>query len=287
MAYARRYIDVTFSGGSGPVTFNARGKYALRTSARIQHAGGANIGAMQLELRGLSLDHIRHLSTFGTRYNPDLNFQVTVNAGDDINGMITVFSGGIKQAWADMKAMPDVPFYVVASMGGLAQTLPSPPTSFEGTTQVSTILEQLAQKAKLKWEDNGIRCAINDPYFWGSPWKQIKEVIDAARINGVIDNGTLAAWPRSGHRGGDSLFISPKTGLRDYPSFTQYGVQVRTEFHRAITYGGQMTIQSDIKEACGDWSIIRIDYDLQANTPGGSWYAILDGSQIGAPVTNR
>lgn len=286
MSYARRYIDVTFSGGSSPVTFNGRGKYALRTSARIQHAGGVNVGALQLELRGLSLSHIQQLSTFGTRSRPDLNYQITVNAGDDINGMSTVFEGGIKQAWADMKAMPDVPFFVIASMGGLAQTMRAPPSSFEGSTPVQTILKPLAGMSGLAFQDNGVQSVLASPYFWGSPWKQMKEIIGAAGIEGVIDNGTLAIWPKSGYRAGNSLFISPQTGLRDYPSFTQYGVQVRTEFRRAVEYGGQMTIQSDIKNACGNWCIIRIDYDLQANTPHGSWYAILDGSQLGAPVTD-
>ena len=118
-------------------------------------------------------------------------------------------------------------------------------------------------------------------------WKQIREGISAAGVEGVIDDGVLATWPKNGSRGGNNLYIAPDSGLRDYPSFTEYGVQVRTEFRRAISYGAMMTIQSSIKNACGQWKIIRIDYDLQSNTPGGSWYAILDGTPIGAPVTER
>lgn len=286
MTYARRYIDVTFRGPS-TVTFNARGKYALRTSARIQKAGGFNFGTLALELRGLSLDHINQLSTFGTRFHPNYNYTVQVDAGDDINGMSTVFVGGIQQAWADMRAMPDCPFHVLASAGGSAATMKMQPSSYEGSTDATTILQSLAQKSGLKFENSGAQGKLADPYFWGSPWKQMKEVIDAAGIEGVIDDGTLAVWPTNGARSGDTLMISAQTGMRDYPSFTEYGVQVRTEFRRAVTYGGLMNIKSDIKNACGDWKIIRIDYDLQANTPGGGWYAVLDGSKVGAPVTNR
>jgi len=283
MSYARRFIDVTFSGPA-TVTFNARGKYALRTSARILKAGGFNLGALQLEIRGLSLEHIKQLSTFGTRFHPNYNYSITVNAGDDINGMSTVFEGQIQQAWGDMKAMPDCPFHVIAISGGSASTMRAPPSSYQGPTEVTTILKKLAGEAGLAFEDNGVKQKLADPYFWGSPWKQMKEVIDAAGIEGFIDNGTLAVWPKQGARPGN-LFISPQTGLRDYPSFTEYGVQVRTEFRRAIEYGSTMTIKSDITPACGDWRIIRIDYDLQSNTPHGSWYAILDGASMGSPVT--
>lgn len=285
MTYARRFIDVTFQGPT-TITFDDHDPdRALRKSARILKAGGYNLGSLQLEIRGLSLEHIKQLSTFGTRFHPNYNYTVTVNAGDDINGMSTVFVGGIQQAWGDMKAMPDCPFHVVAVSGGSAAVMRAPPSSYQGPTDATTILQRLAQQAGLAFENNGAQGKINDPYFWGSPWKQMKEVIDAAGVEGFIDNGTLSVWPKNGARAGN-IQVSPQTGMRDYPSFTEYGVQVRTEFRRAIEYGSTMTIQSDITPACGDWRIIRIDYDLQSNTPHGSWYAILDGAQNGAPITS-
>lgn len=289
--YARRFIDVTFTGAGGTVKFNGRGKYALRTSAKIMHAGGFNYGALNLEIRGLSLAHICQLSTYGTRFHPNYNYMVKVEAGDDKNGMSTVFVGGIQQAWGDMKAMPDCPFHVLAIMSvgpdgtGNASTKPIDPSSYQGSTDVVQMLQKIAKDAGLGFENNGVQAKLADPYHWGSPWKQAKEIIDAAGIRGVIDNGVLAIWPKDGARSGEALNVSPQTGMRDYPSFTEYGVQVRTEFRRAIKYGSNMNITSDIKPACGTWRIIRIDYDLQANTPGGSWFAILDGARVGAPVT--
>lgn len=285
MSYARRYIDVSFIGGTGNVRFNARGKYALRTSARILHAGGFNQGELALELRGLSLDHINQLSTFGTRIHPNYNYQIIVEAGDEQNGMSTVFAGGIQQAWADMKAMPDVPFHVIASGGGQAVTARTEPTTYEGPTDAPMMLEKLAKQCGMKFQNHGVQCKIADPYFNGSAWRQMKQIIDAGDFNGYIQDNVLHVWKKDGYRQGDTLFISPQTGMRDYPSFTEYGVQVRTEFRKAIEYGSQMNIQSDITEACGPWRIIRIDYDLQANQPKGSWYAILDGAKVGSPVT--
>ncbi|WP_342727332.1 hypothetical protein AAFG07_11300 [Bradyrhizobium sp. B097] len=62
-------------------------------------------------------------------------------------------------------------------------------------------------------------------------------------------------------------------------------MQVRYEFHQEIAYRSIMTIESDlIPETAGPWVIIRIDYSLQANTPHGDWFAILDGTNLGAPV---
>lgn len=289
MTYARRYIDVTFSkGGGGTLKFNARGKYALRTVARIEMAGGWAMGTLALELYGLSLAHINELSTYGTRVHPNYNYKVTVEAGDDENGMSVVFVGGIQQAWGDMRAMPNVPFRVIAAGGGSAAAMKADPSSYEGPTPVPTILEPLAKKAGLTFQNNGVNTKIADPYFWGSPWKQIKECIDAGNCEGFIDREVLAIWPKSGNRQGDSLIISPQTGMRDYPAFTEYGVQVRTEFKRAIDYGQLMTIQNtDIKPAAGTWRIVRIDYDLQANVPRGQWFVILDGVRTGAPVTQR
>jgi hypothetical protein len=277
MTYVRRYIDVTFFGGkAGTIAFNARGKYALRTHARVLRAGGYNLSELQLEIRGLSLQHISQLSTYGTVIHPNYGYKIQVDAGDEINGMSTIFVGNIQQAWADMKAMPDCPFHVIATAGGQAAVMKADPTSFSGPTPAETILKQIAGKAKLGFNNFGLNKMIADPYHWGSPWKQMREVIDAANGEGIIENETLKVWPMNGNSGGN-LFIAAGTGLRDYPSFTQYGVQVRYEFHRDIEYRSQMTIQSDIQPACGTWTIIRIDYDLQSNTPHGNWFAILDG----------
>ncbi|MGY2804234.1 hypothetical protein [Bradyrhizobium sp. USDA 4506] len=110
----------------------------------------------------------------------------------------------------------------------------------------------------------------------------MKEIINAAVGDGIIEHNTLFVWPKNGNAGGD-LLITPKTGLRDYPSFTQYGVQVRYEFHREIAYRSVFTLVSDLVPK-SRWTVIRIDYNLQSNTPHGDWFAIIDGVSLDAPV---
>lgn len=285
MSYARRFIDVEFSGGTaGTITFNQRGKFALRTSARILHAGGVNLSELQLELRGISLAHISALSTYGTLIHPNYGYKVKVDAGDDENGMSTVFTGNIQQAWGDMRAMPDVPFHVLATAGGAAAVDRATPSSYQGSTDVTTMLQQLAGKAGLTFRNFGVSgVKLADPYHWGSSGKQIREIIQAAGIDGIIANDTLSIWPKSGGADG-TLEVNPKTGMRDYPSFTEYGIQTRVEFKRAVEYRSIMNVTSDLKPANGPWRIIRIDYDLQANMPRGNWFVVLDGAKLDTPV---
>jgi hypothetical protein len=283
--YTRRFIDVTFFGGKyGTIAFKERGKFTLRTTARILRAGGWNQSEIQLEIRGLSLQHIKQLSTYGALLHPNYNYKIQVDAGDDINGMSTVFTGGIQQAWADMKAMPDCPFFVIAKADGNASVMKANPTSFSGPTDAVTMLQQLSGVAGLGFRNYGLNQKLADPYHWGSPWKQIKEIVDACNGDCIIEHDTLHVFPMNGNTGGN-LLISPRTGLRDYPSFTENGVQVRYEFHREIAYRSIMDIQSDIlPPSSGQWIITRIDYSLQSNTPHGDWFAILDGAALGTAV---
>lgn len=284
MTFARRYIQVTFNGPE-TIAFTSREEYGLRVSARVLKAGGFNLGSGAIDIYGLSLDHIKKLSTYGTRFHPMYNYKISVEAGDDVNGMSTVFVGGIQQAWADMQDMPDVPFHVIAFSGGNAATMSTPPSSYSGSADVGTMLQKLAGVSSLNYENNGMSAKLSYPYFWGSPWKQMKEIVDAANVSGFIDDETLAVWPKSGSRSSDTLLVSPQTGLRAYPTFTAYGVRVVAEFTRSLKYGSLMKIQSDMTPAVGTWRIIRIDYDLQANTPDGSWFVTLDGASMGSPVT--
>ena len=63
----------------------------------------------------------------------------------------------------------------------------------------------------------------------------------------------------------------------------------RTRFRNTITVtcttGFHAPASCGFNCTPGTWKIIRIDYDLQANTPKGNWFAVLDGTQLGAPVT--
>ncbi len=289
MTYAHKKIAVRLdnasANGAGPNMGSAE-FVGLRTHARISKAGGVYMGTAEITIYGLSLAHISQLSTWGTNYHPNKNYLITVLAGDDVNGMSIVFQGVVTQAWADFTNMPDVPMYFLATGTTAPMNVGTvQPTSAAGPTQVAPVIQKLALAGGMQFENSGVDATLNGLYHWGSPWKQAKEIADAANVNIFQDDGAVAIWPKDQPRHGNMLEVSPQTGLRDYPSFTQYGVLVKVEFKRAVKYGTMMRITSDLKPACGTWAIVSIDYDLQAETPNGNWFTILNGVQLGAPVT--
>lgn len=290
MTYVERKIRVTLTnaqanGAAGGAPSGARFE-DLKVHARIEKAGGNYMGTAEIQIWGLSLQHIGELSTWGTAYHPTQNYLIAVEAGDVVNGYSLVFLGVVQQAWADFTGMPDVPmFFLAVGTTAPANVGPASPTSFSGSTPVAPLIQKLALSAGLQFENSGVNAVLESGYHWGSPWKQMKEIADAARINIFQDDGAAAIWPQGSPRDGDTLKVSRSTGMRDYPSFTQFGVVVKVEFSRAIKYGTNMQIESDLKPANGLWQIIGINYDLQSQTDNGNWFSILSGVQLGAPVT--
>jgi len=269
------------TGSTGGAVFEG-----LRTSVRIQKSGGNFMGNAEVTIYGLSKDHVAQLSTWGTLIHPTKNYLISIQAGDDVNGMSTVFFGVVNQAWGDFTNMPNNPMYFLA----VGTTAPMnvgtvDPTSAQGPTPIAPAIQKLSAAGGMTFENNGVNAVMDGFYHWGSPWKQIKELCDATYTEVFQDDGVVAIWPKDGARAGDTLFISRETGMRDYPSFTEYGVHVKVEFKRAVKYGTFMQIKSDLAPANGTWRILNINYDLESETPNGSWFTILDGISLGAPVT--
>lgn len=282
--FVHRKIRVTVRDGDNGGTLH---KYeGLRVLARIQKAGGAFMGTAEIIVFGLSLADISELSTYGTQYRPTQHYEIVVEAGDDRNGMSVVFMGYVYQAWADFTGMPEVPMHFLAmGTSPVANVGTIQPTSWSGPRPVASILQPIAAAGGWPLENNGVKAVLDSGYHWGSPWKQMKEIADASNINIFQEDGKTAIWNKDGVREGETLEVSRKTGMRDYPSFTQYGVLVKVEFSKAIKYGTLMNITSDLKRAEGPWQIIQIDYDLASELPNGNWFAVLSGAKQGAPVT--
>lgn len=271
MTFVKRSISVTFIG---PRTVKVEG---LRTYARITKMGGVGMGTAEVTIYGLKLSLMNELATFGTRIHPQYNYSIKVEAGDEKNGMSLVFTGTIVQAWANFKAQPDVPFIVVAQAGSIEAVQTGTPTSFQGSTDAATMIQGLAGQMGLKFENNGVKVKLADPYYWGSPRNQVKAIAEAGGFSWVIDDGVCAIWPSNKTRAGVPIEVSAKTGMKDYPTFTDYGILVEMEFSHAIPYATQFNVQSDITPACGPWHVVLLDYNLQANQPHGAWFVNLGG----------
>ena len=256
-----------FAGGSN--TYTVKG---LRAHAEIVKAGGASIGGATVEIYGLPLSVMNQLSTYGMVLTLTGKNSITIRAGEDESCLTTVFQGTIFAASMDGQAQPQVPFRVEAQIAAYENAKPVQPTTQPGSQDVATLMQGIAQKAGWQFEGNGVDVKIQNPYFPGTAVQQMHALAEAARIERMVDCGTLAIWKPGQARQCASTVISPSTGLVNYPIFDSQGVIVRTLFQPTLTYGQTITVQSNITPACGDWIVHKLTYDLSTLTPKGPWW---------------
>jgi hypothetical protein len=283
MSYVKRRLDVTFSLGTGkdgdgpPDIYTYTG---MRVSAAIVKAGGAGLSMSTIRIFGMGQDVMNRLSTLGQNVLRTRRNGVSIKAGDDVAGMALVFQGTIQNGWADYRGAPDVCFSVDAQAGLIEALKPVAPSSYPGGADVATIMADLAAQMGVMFENNGVQVQISNPYFPGTALNQAQQCARAADINMILDNGTLAIWPKSGSRGGAIPVISAQNGMVGYPTFTSQGVAFRCLYTPAINYGATVQMQSELKPACGKWVVNRLIYNLESETPGGAWFTDVEA---GAP----
>ncbi len=284
MTLARRYINLTFAlgqGNFGDSGFDTVEFTGLRTSATISKAGGVSMSQLQLRVNGMSMSDMNTLSTLGKPLVDGRNNSVTVVAGSEDAGEGVVFTGTISEAWVDMASAPDGVFIVNAFTGLLDALRPIPPSSFQGQADAATVLAGLAVQMGVSFENNGVQVQLANPYFPGTALAQVKACAQAANIDYVLDDGVLAIWPKGEARGGAIPLITPATGLVGYPQHTENGIRLTTLFNPAITFGGQVQVESALTPAAGTWTVFSLSHQLEAETPGGAWYTHLDCSVLG------
>jgi hypothetical protein len=279
-SFAGTSSNVVKIGGSGAALTPG-----VRTSVAVVKAGGKYPSTAQIRIFGLPLSIMNQLATLGVPYAYFIsNNTVLVEAGDVGGIMSAVFQGNVQQAWFDGDPAPEVPFNIIATTGALNAAAPALPTSYPGAADVGTILAGLAARAGYNFQNNGVQQSLRSPYFSGSIQNQILTCIEHARIEYIIDNGTLIIWPHNGTRGGVPPLISPTTGLVSYPRYTTQGVHFRSLFNPAIGYGQPVQLQSSLVQATGTWTVFRLAYDLEDQTPDGAWFVDVDAQKTGNSI---
>lgn len=287
-SFVQRLINVSFTKAvgtfseSGTNTVNISG---LRASARITKAGGSVMGELDLQVWGMTKTLMDDLSTLGMVVQLLPRNTITLTAGDDIDGMGTVFIGNTINCWGDFNSAPEVPFHVEAQTLAAGSVINAAPTSITGSADAATMLSGLATQLSLKFENNGVNAKIADAYYAGSPRDQALAIVQDANIswNGG-DDGVLAIWPKNGSRGGVIPFIGPGSGMIGYPSYTANGIEVRTIFNRSIGLGGKIQVQSSLQPASKTWIVYGMNHSLDANLPNGLWESRLQCYPVGAPT---
>jgi hypothetical protein len=271
----------SFEGGGNTVTLPS-----LRTSARIHNAGGPLGSTMELTIFGMTESMMNRLSTLGMQINLVPKNQIVVSAGDETNGLSTVFFGYIIAAYADFNRAPEVAFQISAQSLFAQSAIPVAASSFKGATDVATIMSGLATQMGLRFENNGVQVKLPSPYFSGSAKTQALKCVKDANIswNGG-EGGVLAIWPKNGSRGGAIPVVEPP-GMIQYPTYTAYGIIVRSVYNPSIAFGGRIQVNSSLKPATGVWAIYGLDLALDAQLPNGKWEMMISGynPKFPAPV---
>ncbi len=286
MTFSTKYIEVDFDLAQGVFqnggnTHTVRG---CRVSAQIVKAGGLSLGQASVAIYGLPLSVMNQLGTFGMGLTYTNRNFITVKAGDDPNSLAVVFTGTIQTAFMDGQSQPNVPFRVEAFTGLYEAMNPVPPTSEPGSQDAATLLSQMAKAANLNFENNGVDTRISCPYYPGTAVQQIEKCVNDAGIQHIIDNGTLSIWKPGQARQGAATLVSPETGLVDYPQFNSMGIAFRALFQPTFAFGQNLKVQSSITPACGTWTIYRLEYILESQTPNGRWFCDIMAAPFGMLV---
>lgn len=283
--YAERIISLTiqlqtgkvFEGtGFNTITLGPIGSkpYSnLRCVVQIQNASAPFPGFASVRIFGLTLSQINQLTIAGILFDGRRN-QISIQAGDSIAGLTTIFTGEIWQAYPQAN-QPEMAFLMLANPANNIQLAPAQSTTFTGSIAGSTVLSQVLKSTGLTLENNGVTAVISNPHFAGSAWDQINQLVQAMGCFGFLDaaKGVYAIWPKNGSRSGQTSMISPATGMIGYPEFQQTQIRVRKLFDptATLTVGNKIQVQSEFKAATGTWTIYQFQHDIAAQMPDGPW----------------
>ncbi|MGU3662192.1 baseplate hub protein [Methylobacterium fujisawaense] len=275
MSFTHKHLDVELALKSG--TFSGSNKNSVyltghRISAHVTQPGAPDMGQLQAAISGLPLEMMNRMTTMGRQYALRDANTIKLFAYEEGQKPSLVFTGTIFDAYADMHAAPLVSFRVAAHAGQVGAVKDVAPTTMSGPAKVDDVMKQICQKGGWQFENNGINTILDSPYLPGSAYRQAISVMRATRCLMHIHNDTLAIWKPGGSRQGTVPLISPQTGMVGYPRYRQVAVDVTTRYNPNVQFGGRIKIQSDLTPACGEWSVVYVEHELEAETPNGKWF---------------
>lgn len=299
-SFAQHLLSATFVLANG--TFAESGTdtltlAGLKMSARVYKAQALSGCRLDLDIFGMTFSQMNDLSTLGMQIRFLSGNQITLKAGDAVNGANSVvFNGIILDAYANFDDMPNVVFSIRANSIGGATIFPAQPTSYPGpTVSVATAFNALATAGGFSFENNGVTAMISGPlYLYGSLADQMNALAEKANISWAIDDTTVAIWPKDGSRTTNQTpLINQSSGLIGWPGYTTSGILLKTLFNPAIKFQGSIQVQSTLftqaqaalgnkpPEAAnffpanGIWAVSELDHYLDTKTIGGDWKSII------------
>ncbi|GBQ91469.1 hypothetical protein AA23498_1188 [Acetobacter nitrogenifigens DSM 23921 = NBRC 105050] len=288
-------VDNGFNGGDE--TLDILGH---RVSCQIENAAFESGVTCALRIEGMHLSDMNRLSTLQAGFVQQSQNSVTVLASDG-GPYQAVFSDGVVEAFIDFSGAPNIAFVVMAQTMAIPAAMKISTTSFKDSVAVADIMKTIADKAGLTFQNNGVTQVLaGGVYYEGTAAMQMQAVAAATRITYCVAMNVLSIWPEQVKADSAQVEISADNGMMGYPAYSQYGVSVRTLFNSSIGFHTTIKLDSKYSPAAwvnnygqlnglsktalhspsnGVWVAIKVQHDLQSETPGGLWTTLIEAAR--------
>lgn len=201
---------------------------------------------------------------------------ITLEA-DSGDGYRLVFTGTILEAQPDFRRVPDVPFTILAMIGYYQSINVADALSFQGAVDIDVLGRYFADKLNMSYVNVGAKAVLNDPYFPGTVFDQLRSACIAAKVDFYFQGRTLVFAPLlQAQSEQPAVVLTPDTGLIGYPMFTRQGLIVTAIYDAAFQCASMIEIQdSQVKGANGRWYPYSMELSLNSLVPNGVWLAVM------------
>ncbi|MFT8814366.1 baseplate hub protein [Acetobacter fabarum] len=304
-SFVKRKIDVVFNIVQGGFDGSNNEQITLtghRVSCQILSAGMETGVMCALRIEGMQLSQMNQLSVVQSSVVSQSQNTVTVLAGNEGDALSAVFSGGIIEGFVDYSGAPNVAFEVRALSTAIPDTMPITTTSFNAGASVATIMESIAGKIGLKFQNHGVDSVLAGPvYYCHSALEQMNACAQAAGIYYIISMNVLHIWPKAFVVDtGGAIEVSSDNGLIGYPNYSQGGVGLQCLFNPSIGFRSTIKLKSQYSPAAwvndsgqlnslaggsiyppsnGLWIVQRMQHDLQSEEPNGVWLTTIEAAR--------
>ena len=237
-------------------------------------------GTVQCTIEGLSREKMYRLTSIGFIKQDNKLNQITVLAGDTVNGMVTVFKGTIKEAFIDASYQPDITFHIIAYGATVEALNTKKATSFKGNVKVADVFKSIAEESlNLAFENRNVDKQIENPYLAGSTLDKIRALAKNTGVQFAIDKRTLSIWDDNKPKPSSDIITVSATSqdatLLRYPATSGNALEMDLLFTSKLNYSQTINVESELDIVNGKWAIRQIAHNLQSKDAGGVWFTHL------------
>lgn len=267
---------------SGTDTMTLQG---FRASVDIDKAGGVQMSTLRAKIYGIKIDDMNAATVLQWKNNIYIERNTIEVYAIDGDVETLIFAGNIVMSYGDFSSLPEVCLNIQAQSAFYNQLAAAAPLSVKGGIDVAIVMERIAKSMGLAFENNNVHVILTDVYVANTLTEQAKELAQMCGFRLYIDDKTLAMTNPYEPRTGQIPNISAESGLIGYPMFDGLGVTFRTLFNPAITFGGSVQLDTDLKNAKGQWIVTSIAHKLECEKPNGAWFSTVRGNANGLAIT--